>query len=788
MKRKQSLNFDWGFSLNDVGLESIDSISFETVQIPHNLYDFPLHYFNEKTWPKKAWYRKLIKTQMIDCTQRVQLMFEGIMVQADLYINRQFVGHSRNPYLPWIVDIHEYLSSEDFQEILVYVNAEEDPSIPPFGHVVDYLTYGGIYREVYLIQTHEHAFKRLKITTHDADHVSVSAEFFTPVPQTLKIKIELMEENHLFSSFEALISDQNTWTIQHEPQSLWSVETPKLYIIRASLYDQSECLDVVQERYGYRHAKFESDGFYLNGQRVQLMGLNRHQSYPYVGYAMPQRAQALDAELLKNELGVNFVRTSHYPQSRHFLDRCDELGLLVFEEIPGWQHIGDTPWKELSISAVEDMIHRDYNHPSIILWGVRINESKDDHAFYQKTNEVVHLLDPYRQTAGVRNFANSELLEDVYTYNDFNYMGDNRPLSPKQKIVKAKVPYLITEYLGHMFPTKKTDSEDRRIEHTKRHLDVLNQAFGDKNISGSIAWCMADYSTHADFGSGDRVCYHGVMDIFRLPKLAASAYASQGLSQPYCVWGSSMEIGDRNASLLNQIPVYTNCDYIELFKGQTFIKRFYPDTKSYPHLKHPPIIIDDLIGTQLMESSLFSKKDAFRITRIFNRINTVGFAKLSLFDQAKVAFILVKNKMTFSYASDLYTQVVGNWGQSAQAFHLKGYQNDQCVIERTKGASTQYFLKLTLQDDTMIEEDSYDALRCVVHLENQYEQLLPYADFPLEVSLTGPIEIIGPHVITLTGGSTAFWIKSTQESGLASVQISHPHFGQVLKKLTVIKK
>ena len=102
-----------------------------------------------------------------------------------------------------------------------------------------------------------------------------------------------------------------------------------------------EVVDEKSLRFGFRTVRFENDGFYLNGQRIKLRGLNRHQSYAYVGYAMPKSVQELDAEILKNELGVNAVRTSHYPQSQHFISRCDELGLLVFTEIPGWQHIGD---------------------------------------------------------------------------------------------------------------------------------------------------------------------------------------------------------------------------------------------------------------------------------------------------------------------------------------------------------------------------------------------------------------------------------------------------------------
>ena len=126
---------------------------------------------------------------------------------------------------------------------------------------------------------------------------------------------------------------------------LWDLENPLLYEVKTELLQNGNVLDENITLFGFRTAVFLQDGFYLNGKKVKLRGLNRHQSYPYVGYAMPESMQKRDADILKNELGVNAVRTSHYPQSRHFVERCDELGLLVFTEIPGWQHIGDEAWQ-----------------------------------------------------------------------------------------------------------------------------------------------------------------------------------------------------------------------------------------------------------------------------------------------------------------------------------------------------------------------------------------------------------------------------------------------------------
>ena len=153
-------------------------------------------------------------------------------------------------------------------------------------------------------------------------------------------------------------------------------------------------------------------------------------------------------------------------------------------------------WQKLVLKNTEEMILRDRNHPSIILWGVRINESSDCDELYTKTNNLAHLLDPTRATGGVRNFAGSTILENVYTYNDFVHTGKNKPLEKANKISKSKkIPYLVSEHSGHM--------------------RILNEMYGSNRISGAIGWCMFDYNTHKDFGSGDRICYHGVMDMFR---------------------------------------------------------------------------------------------------------------------------------------------------------------------------------------------------------------------------------------------------------------------------------
>ena len=160
------------------------------------------------------------------------------------------------------------------------------------------------------------------------------------------------------------------------------------------------------------------------------------------------------------------------------------------------------------------------------------------------------------------------------------------------------VPYLVTEFNGHMYPTKRTDQEQRQAEHVSRHLRVLDAMHGDPNVSGCIGWCMFDYNTHKDFGSGDRICYHGVLDMYRIPKFAAYAYASQGepednvVLQPVTYWAR----GERNIGGVLPLIILTNCDYVEVKFGEWPAKRVEPDRDTYPHLPHPPVVLDLLVG------------------------------------------------------------------------------------------------------------------------------------------------------------------------------------------------
>ncbi len=285
----------------------------------------------------------------------------------------------------------------------VRCDCREDLNIPPFGGQIDFLTYGGIYRAVSL-DVKEPAYLRDVFIEAQAegDFRIYTSTVGETVGCTLQAEIRSPAGSRALYSGELSLPITGTLNGVHP----WSIEHPTLYTLTVRLIRPGtsglpdRVLDEKTTRFGFRTLQFVAGGLYLNGQRVELRGLNRHQSYPYQGYAMPDSIQRLDAQILKKQLGCNAVRTSHYPQSQAFLDACDELGLLVFVEMPGWQHIGDESWQAQALQNCREMVCQCRNHPSVFLWGVRVNGSPDDEAFYKRTNEAVRRLDPTRPTAG----------------------------------------------------------------------------------------------------------------------------------------------------------------------------------------------------------------------------------------------------------------------------------------------------------------------------------------------------------------------------------------------------
>jgi len=696
-----------------------DDKEFTTVDLPHTNKENPYNYFDEKMNNFVSCYRNTFSLDELEKGSRIFIDFEGVMTYAKVYINGKYLGEHKGGYTPFSFELTGMIDFNTPNVLAVTVDSTERPDVPPFGNVLDYLTYGGIYREVSLRIVSwlfiENVFaKPINVLQKDRKlstdiYIDNGTESKKDIELSVTLKSDDLTIKECRQKFNIGVENKSCCNVVMDGLNdikLWDIDTPNLYTVEVKCITENVTIDEYITAIGFREAKVTENGFFLNGNKLMIRGLNRHQSFPYVGYAMPERVQKQDADILKYQLNLNTVRTSHYPQSRHFLDRCDEIGLLVLEEIPGWNHIGDEEWKDVACENVSEMIKRDWNHPSIFLWGVRINESEDDHDFYTRTNAIAHQLDDSRQTGGIRCIRDSELLEDVYTMNDFTLNGAEKVLKDQKTVtgLEKLVPYIVTEFNGHMFPTKRFDQEERLIEHAVRHLRVHNAAGVDENISGAIGWCAFDYNTHFQFGSGDRICYHGVMDMFRIPKLASGFYKSQVspdkefVLEPMTIWTR----GERNEGGVNPIVVFTNCDGIKLSVSGKIVGSYKADKEVYKGVEYPPIVTTD---------------------------------------------------------------VVGFWGGNWDNAEFVGYIGGKEVIRKVFLKDPVATALKAEADDATLSSEKPDATRIVYKVVDQIGNLLPFIPDYIEFNISGPGEIIGPTKTSLIGGCIAVWVKSIYKKG-----------------------
>ena len=774
------INNDWEYIDQWSDAFIIDGSADKIVRLPHTVQELPLHYANSESYQKVVGYRKKLTFDSSLKDRRHFIRFDGSAHETTVYFNgKELYVHSCG-YTAFIVELTDNILFDQENVLTVKVDSREGLNTPPFGFVIDYLTYGGIYRDVWLYDKPAYFIKDVFVTTNTLDTVSVSIQTDGLVPiDSYQVKI--------LDSMGEIIAQQAVSINKHQVQipvkniHAWTAESPTLYRCIVELGD-----DTFATNFGFRTIRFDQNNLYINDQKVFLRGLNRHQCYPYIGYAAVDSLQEEDVRILKEELHVNAVRTSHYPQSQSFIDACDRYGLYVFTEIPGWQHIGDQTWKQQAIRNTEDMVLQYRNHPSIILWGVRINESLDDDKLYSKTNEVARNLDPTRPTAGVRYLTKSHLLEDIYTFNDFSHHGDNKgALSKTEVMVDTHHPLIISEANGHMFPTKSFDTQARRQEHALRHARVFSDAMADHQHTGVFQWCMFDYATHKDFGSGDRICYHGVMDSFRNPKLAASVYASQQDEEPILEISTSMDIGDYNAGNLPDFYAFTNADEVRLYKNDQFVSTF--SHSAYSGLKHGPIRIDDTIGTLLETNEHFSKEKAADIRKCLLASKKYG-SNLPLRYRLLYAKMMFQYKLSYSDGVTLFGKYVSGWGSDSITWRFDAIKNGKVVKSIIKRPSTKLHLSYQVSRTSLVEGSCYDMSAIRIQVKDEYHNLASYAQLPLKLITTGPIEIVGPNTVVTEGGMTGTYIKTTGEEGDAVLTISTPDCSAITIHFTISKE
>ncbi len=812
MSDRVYLNDNWKFQ--EVYTDAMknweyDDAELPTVRLPHTVCETPLHYFDEHSYQMESGYRRVVKVPEDWRDKKLLLTVDGAAHACEVFWNGEKVGEHHCGYTAFTMDVTEKVIVGDKNILTVRVDSRESLNIPPFGFVVDYMTYGGLYREVWLDVKEKHyiadAFvhgevpgdlpnegtKVTLISQITLNEKAADAILRQSIRRCGEETYELLGEQSISGKRETMAFSAGDTAADGTASvladiKLWDIDDPNLYEVKTELLVAGEVVDEKVVTTGFRSAVFRADGFYLNGRKVKLRGLNRHQSYPYVGYAMPESMQKNDADILKYELGVNAVRTSHYPQSHYFLERCDEIGLLIFTEMPGWQHIGDEAWKEQAVKNVGEMVTQYRNHTSIILWGVRINESGDDDAFYTKTNALAHELDPTRPTGGVRAHKKSSLLEDVYTYNDFVHSGKNQGCEPKKNVTSDMTkPYLISEYNGHMYPTKSFDWEEHRVEHALRHVRVLDAVAGEDDIAGSFGWCMFDYNTHKDFGSGDRICYHGVMDMFRNPKLAANVYACQQEKTPVLSLSSTMDIGEHPGCNRGETYIFTNADRVKMYKNDRFIKEYKKEDSPYRHLPHGPLVVDDFIGNAIAEGEHFKPAQEQGIKDALNATARFGLSNLPKSVYLIALKMILVYHMKPEQAVVLYNKYIGDWGGASTTYRFEAIKDGEVVAEIKKEPMRAVHLVAKADHTQLRETSTYDVAAIRIEARDENENLLTFFNEPLEFFVDGPAQIIGPSIASMQGGMGGTYIKTTGTCGTVTLTIKNQQTKDVVLSFEV---
>lgn len=587
----------------------IEDADWDVISLPHTPKIEDLTIINQ--WQGISYYKKTFDAPKTWEGGKCLLEFEGAMHLADIWINGTHVLQNAGGYNSFVVNITNHLDFNSPNEILVRLDNANNHLIPPGKPVedLDFLYYGGIYRNVNLILKNE-----VHITHPILSEQVAGGGVFVTYPEVTEKKAVVSVKTHLQNSSEKtvdvivrqrLISIDGIFQkrelgeevalveknlklspgedkhleqiIDLENPRLWSPDEPYLYSLKTEIIHEGLLLDNEEHRIGIRHINFTRQrGFEINGQKISLVGSNRHMEYPYIGNAISKEAHYRDIYHIK-ESGFNTVRLGHYPQDKSVLSACDELGLLVIEPIPGWQFFNDNElFVELSYRDIRHMIRRGRNHPSVILWEVILNEAWPPAWWKDKAVETAHNEYPTDQmfTAG-----------DSYGYYGFDVLyndweeGFNRPNNTDK-------PGFIREYYDFEFGGNSSSTRVARGDGERALLQNAWNAQWSHNryrayypwTTGDAVWSMYDYNR----GYADDICRSGVADLFRLDKFSIPFFKSQmpvgyplpsGNFDPYIYLATFWSKPTHD----NKVVVFANVEEVEIFVNGKKVARQFPD-------------------------------------------------------------------------------------------------------------------------------------------------------------------------------------------------------------------
>lgn len=316
-----------------------------------------------------------------------------------------------------------------------------------------------------------------------------------------------------------------------------------------------------------------------------------------------------------------------------------------------------------------------------------------------------------------------------------------------------------------------------------RHLRVLNAAYESGDHAGCFGWCMFDYQTHKDFGSGDRMCYHGVMDAFRNPKLAAAAYASQGEEGTVLEVGSPMDIGDYPAGEIGSVVVFSNADEVALYKNDCFVAKLNHTPESA--LPHPPFVMDDPIGVLLESQEGFDHTKAEYLRDCLLAAQKYGIANLPFGYKMKFAWAMMRYGLRYEDCVALYGKYVGNWGGESTRWRFEAVCHGKCVKTLTRSTSVKLHLEVTPSGNDLVMGDTYDMAALRVRILDENGTVASYAQLPVTFRVDGAVALLGPDTATAEGGMCGAYVRTTGRPGEGIAIVSAPGLESVTVKFSV---
>ena len=436
----QNINENWLYlEEGGLGIDEIDaSNSWKEINLPHTWNQWDATDYLPGYRRDESWYKKKVKIAQQNNVRHL-LYFEGANITAEVYVNKALAGKHIGGYVGFEIDITPWVKSNAWNDIAVKVDNSYNPQIIP-SQKSDFFIYGGITRDVWLKTVPDQHLRRLKISTPEVSATSATTEVevflanYEERPLNAVVRCQVYGKD---TSAPVIMTKQDLQLQKEQQQlniklpklenpSLWSPDEPYLYQLKVSLEADGKLVDELVQNYGYRWYHFEKNGpFFLNGEKLLIRGTHRHEEHAGLGAAMPNHLHRKDIEMIK-EMGANFIRLGHYPQDPEVYKACDELGLIVWDELPWCRGgRGDEHWAANTKRLLEEQINQNYNHPSIFFWSMGNEiywlpemEGGDDiqylNSFVKELNDLAHQLDPHRFTS-IRKYYEGSHLVDVFS-------------------------------------------------------------------------------------------------------------------------------------------------------------------------------------------------------------------------------------------------------------------------------------------------------------------------------------------------------------------------------------